>query len=167
MRTLLEIPDELIHALDEICAQEEVSRVSLIRQAIADYLVARQSHQQAFQQGFGLLGFSRAGQGVEAQELLKTQHAQEEASRAQSHALTAHAPVLPTAVTPLKAAPTMLEKEAPAAEIVPLTSASEEAKPLPVEEKPEQSPAPAIAFTAPPIAADLWDVFMPAQEKRG
>jgi predicted transcriptional regulator len=165
MRTLLEIPDELIHALDEICKQEDVSRVSLIRQAIADYLVARQSHQQAFQQGFGLLGFSRAGQGIEAQEMLKTHHAQEEALRAQNAALAAPVPSAAASGKPeIPVAPALAEEHA-ALESAPATPPADAAKPSRAEEQPTQ--APMLAFTAPPIAADLWDVFMPPQEKRG
>lgn len=38
MRTIIEIPDDVIESLDRITADENRSRASLIREAIAEYL---------------------------------------------------------------------------------------------------------------------------------
>lgn len=41
MRTIVEIPDEIIESLDRIAASEKCSRASLIREAAAEYLKQR------------------------------------------------------------------------------------------------------------------------------
>jgi predicted transcriptional regulator len=53
MRTLIDIPDEIVDKLDTLGHAEQRSRASMIREAIAEYLVQRQPAPDA---GFGLWG---------------------------------------------------------------------------------------------------------------
>lgn len=54
MRTLVDLGDTQIQALDELSKKEKRSRAALIRQAIDDYLATRQSKLEA--DAFGLWG---------------------------------------------------------------------------------------------------------------
>jgi metal-responsive CopG/Arc/MetJ family transcriptional regulator len=54
MRTLIDLRDTQIHALDELSKQEKRSRAALIRQAIDDYLARWRS--QRVGDAFGLWG---------------------------------------------------------------------------------------------------------------
>jgi hypothetical protein len=42
MRTIIELPDEQLDALSNICAQENISRAEIIRRAVGNYLQANQ-----------------------------------------------------------------------------------------------------------------------------
>lgn len=46
MRTTIELPDEHLQLLGEICRREGVSRAEVVRRAVADYLEARQQQDQ-------------------------------------------------------------------------------------------------------------------------
>lgn len=52
MRTLVDIPDDQIAALDQLAARKKVSRASLIREAVSDMLGERKS--EAVGDAFGL-----------------------------------------------------------------------------------------------------------------
>ncbi len=54
MRTLVDLGDGQIEALDELSKREKRPRASLIRQAIDDYLAKRRSQQEG--EAFGLWG---------------------------------------------------------------------------------------------------------------
>ena len=54
MRTLVDLGDTQIAALDELSKKEKRSRAALIRQAIDDYLATRRSDREA--DAFGLWG---------------------------------------------------------------------------------------------------------------
>ncbi|WP_137135431.1 CopG family transcriptional regulator [Rhizobium sp. FKY42] len=70
MRTLVDIEDKAISALDRIARDENVSRSALIREAVADLLKKR--HSSDMQDAFGLWSKSSACQdGVEYQRLLR------------------------------------------------------------------------------------------------
>jgi metal-responsive CopG/Arc/MetJ family transcriptional regulator len=43
MRTIVELPDEQLAALRDLCAQEKASRAEIIRRAIGQYLQSNQS----------------------------------------------------------------------------------------------------------------------------
>jgi metal-responsive CopG/Arc/MetJ family transcriptional regulator len=54
LRTLVDLADRQLEALDELSKQEKRSRAALIRQAIDDYLARRRGIQQV--EAFGLWG---------------------------------------------------------------------------------------------------------------
>jgi predicted transcriptional regulator len=54
MRTLVDIGDKQIRALDELAKKERQSRAALIREAVDDYLAKRQS--VGIDKAFGLWG---------------------------------------------------------------------------------------------------------------
>jgi predicted transcriptional regulator len=54
MRTLVDIPDEQIGALTELCERLKQPRAALIREAISEYLARRSRTRQ--ESGFGLWG---------------------------------------------------------------------------------------------------------------
>jgi metal-responsive CopG/Arc/MetJ family transcriptional regulator len=54
MRTLVDLGESQIQALDELSKKEKLSRAALIRQAIDDYLAKRRSDQEG--DAFGLWG---------------------------------------------------------------------------------------------------------------
>ena len=54
MRTLVDLGEARIQALDELSKKEKRSRAALIRQAIDDYLAKRRSQQEG--DAFGLWG---------------------------------------------------------------------------------------------------------------
>jgi len=59
MRTLVDIPDAQIEALDKLAAAKQVSRASLIREAVGDLLDRRKD--DVVRSGFGLWGNSEDG----------------------------------------------------------------------------------------------------------
>lgn len=65
MRTLVDLGDTQIQALDELSKKDKRSRAALIRQAIDDYLARRQSKQEG--DAFGLWG-KRKVDGLAYQE---------------------------------------------------------------------------------------------------
>jgi metal-responsive CopG/Arc/MetJ family transcriptional regulator len=52
MRTIVDLPDEQIKALKQICESTQLSRAELVRRAIAEYLVHHRC--QAEDHAFGL-----------------------------------------------------------------------------------------------------------------
>jgi metal-responsive CopG/Arc/MetJ family transcriptional regulator len=54
MRTLVDLADHQLEALDKLSKQQKRSRAALIRQAIDDYLARRRSKQEG--EAFGLWG---------------------------------------------------------------------------------------------------------------
>lgn len=52
MRTIIDLPDDQLEALGEICAQKKVSRAAVIRQAVAGYI--QQSKANKSENAFGL-----------------------------------------------------------------------------------------------------------------
>jgi metal-responsive CopG/Arc/MetJ family transcriptional regulator len=48
MRTIIDLPDTQIEALKYLEAQRRVSRAELVRQAVAEYVVKRVGHAEAF-----------------------------------------------------------------------------------------------------------------------
>jgi metal-responsive CopG/Arc/MetJ family transcriptional regulator len=65
MRTLVDLGDTQIQALDELSKKEKRSRAGLIRQAIDDYLAKRHSKEES--DAFGLWG-NRKMDGLAYQE---------------------------------------------------------------------------------------------------
>ena len=51
MRTIVEIPDQNIQALDAICGREKISRAEAVRRAVTDYLARHKGDGDA---AFGL-----------------------------------------------------------------------------------------------------------------
>jgi metal-responsive CopG/Arc/MetJ family transcriptional regulator len=70
MRTLVDIGDAEIEELDRIARSENVSRASLIRLAVRDYLGRHAKQQQAA--GFGLWAGSGVD-GLEFQEKIRSE----------------------------------------------------------------------------------------------
>lgn len=68
MRTLVDIGDQEIQALDELAAEENVSRAALIRRAIDDLL--QKQARKTVSDAFGLWG-SEAKDGLDVQEELR------------------------------------------------------------------------------------------------
>lgn len=68
MRTLVDIGDKEIQALDELAAEENVSRAALIRRAVDDLL--QKQAKKAVNDAFGLWG-SEAKDGLAFQEELR------------------------------------------------------------------------------------------------
>ena len=68
MRTLVDLGDTQIHALDELSKQDTQSRAAHSRQAIADYLARRHSKQEG--DAFGLWG-KRKVDGLAYQEKVR------------------------------------------------------------------------------------------------
>jgi predicted transcriptional regulator len=62
MRTLVDIPDADIEALDRIAAEKQVSRASLIREAVGELLDRRK--EDVVLSGFGLWAGSEAEDGL-------------------------------------------------------------------------------------------------------
>lgn len=52
MRTIVDLPEDQLEALGEICAQKKVSRAAVIRQAVAGYI--EQAHAGRGENAFGL-----------------------------------------------------------------------------------------------------------------
>ena len=70
MRTLVDLGDNQVEALDELSKKQKRSRAALIRQAIDDYLAKQYSKQQA--DAFGLWG-KRKVDGLVYQEKLRSE----------------------------------------------------------------------------------------------
>jgi metal-responsive CopG/Arc/MetJ family transcriptional regulator len=68
MRTLVDLGDTQVQALDELSKKEKRSRAALIRQAIDDYLAKRHSKQDS--DAFGLWG-NRKVDGLAYQEKVR------------------------------------------------------------------------------------------------
>ena len=68
MRTLIDLGDGQIRALDELSKKEKRSRAALIRQAIDDYLRSRRNQQES--DAFGLWG-KRKVDGLAYQEKVR------------------------------------------------------------------------------------------------
>jgi metal-responsive CopG/Arc/MetJ family transcriptional regulator len=49
MRTIIDLPDDQIQALAELCARENISRAEAIRRAVSNYVCADQQDQSEFQ----------------------------------------------------------------------------------------------------------------------
>jgi metal-responsive CopG/Arc/MetJ family transcriptional regulator len=43
MRTIVELPDEQLEALGDICAHEQASRAEIIRRAVGSYILGKQA----------------------------------------------------------------------------------------------------------------------------
>ena len=70
MRTLVDIPEDDITALDEVRLRRRVSRSAVIREAVRDYLGRNRKPDTDI--GFGLWG-KGAGDGVEYQRRLRSE----------------------------------------------------------------------------------------------
>jgi hypothetical protein len=70
MRTLVDLGDAQIEALDELSKKEKESRAALIRQAIDDYLAKRRSKKEG--DAFGLWG-KRKVDGLAYQEKVRSE----------------------------------------------------------------------------------------------
>ena len=70
MRTLVDLGDSQIQALDELSKEEKRSRASLIRQAIDDYLAKRRTKQDG--DAFGLWGVRKV-EGLSYQEKVRSE----------------------------------------------------------------------------------------------
>ena len=68
MRTLVDLGDTQVQALDELAMKDKRSRAALIRQAIDDFLAKRHSHQES--DAFGLWG-KRKVDGLAYQEKVR------------------------------------------------------------------------------------------------
>ena len=68
MRTVIDVPDELIESLDQIGALEQVSRAALIRHTITEYLKVKSI--PAAEEAFGLWK-DRKTDGVRNQRSLR------------------------------------------------------------------------------------------------
>jgi hypothetical protein len=69
MRTIIELPDDQIEALDGICRQERISRAEAIRRAVA--LLVSQRGADASGAAFGLWRTGRRGDGLAYQQRLR------------------------------------------------------------------------------------------------
>ena len=70
MRTLVDLGDTQLQALDELSKKEKQSRAALIRQAIDDFLVKRHSRKE--NDAFGLWG-KRKVDGLAYQEKVRSE----------------------------------------------------------------------------------------------
>jgi metal-responsive CopG/Arc/MetJ family transcriptional regulator len=70
MRTLVDLGDAQLEALDQLSKQEKRSRAALIRQAIDDYLAKRRSKREG--DAFGLWG-KRKVDGLAYQEKVRSE----------------------------------------------------------------------------------------------
>lgn len=71
MRTLVNIPDADIEALDRIAAEKQVSRASLIREAVGDLLDRHKD--DVVMNGFGLWAGSDVEDGLVIQRKLRAE----------------------------------------------------------------------------------------------
>jgi hypothetical protein len=69
MRTIVEIPDEELRELTEICQREGISRAEAVRRAIRDYIAQDEA---AFDEAFGSWK-EHAEDGVELQRRLRAE----------------------------------------------------------------------------------------------
>lgn len=71
MRTLVDIPDADIEALDRIAAEKQVSRASLIREAVGELLDRHKDDVVLY--GFGLWSGSEVEDGLVIQRKLRAE----------------------------------------------------------------------------------------------
>lgn len=71
MRTLVDIPDADIEALDQIAAEKQVSRASLIREAVGELLDRHK--EDVVLNGFGLWAGSETEDGLIIQRKLRAE----------------------------------------------------------------------------------------------
>lgn len=69
MRTIIDLPEEQLAALDGICRREQISRAEAIRRAVA--LFVRQRGAGASGLAFGLWRDTRRGDGLRYQQRLR------------------------------------------------------------------------------------------------
>ena len=69
MRTIIELPDDQIEALDGICRRDGISRAEAVRQAVT--LLMRQRGASRSGVAFGLWRGRRGGDGLAYQERLR------------------------------------------------------------------------------------------------
>ena len=69
VRTIIDLPEDQLEALDGICRREEISRAEAIRQAVA--LLVRQRAAGTLGLAFGLWRGRRRGDGLRYQERLR------------------------------------------------------------------------------------------------
>lgn len=69
MRTLIDIPNDALVRLDSLAREEHRSRASMVREAIAEYLV---NHESSSESAFGLWG-KRAVDGRVYQKKLRSE----------------------------------------------------------------------------------------------
>ena len=67
-RTIVDLPDEQIAGLADLCEKERISRAEAVRRAVADYLKARHSTERGW--SFGMWR-KRGIDGVEYQRKLR------------------------------------------------------------------------------------------------
>jgi metal-responsive CopG/Arc/MetJ family transcriptional regulator len=70
MRTLIDIPEEMAHALNEMGAKRRTSRARLVREAIQEYLSRRNTRD--LNAAFGLWG-KRTADGVAWQRKIRAE----------------------------------------------------------------------------------------------
>lgn len=83
MRTIIDITDEQVKALDEISELEKTSRAALIRQAIDRMLVEDARSGEAAQAAFGLWSHTKKD-GLEIEALLRRGKVEPEAPKAEA-----------------------------------------------------------------------------------
>lgn len=71
MRTIVDIPDQNIAALDALCGREHISRAEAVRRAVADYLARHRDESDA---AFGLWK-GRGRDGLSYQDALRDEWA--------------------------------------------------------------------------------------------
>jgi predicted transcriptional regulator len=69
MRTIIDLPDEQLDALDGICRREQISRAEAIRRAVAHFV--RQRDAGASGLAFGLWRGARRADGLRYQQRLR------------------------------------------------------------------------------------------------
>ncbi|MDQ3068360.1 MAG: ribbon-helix-helix domain-containing protein [Acidobacteriota bacterium] len=69
MRTIIEMPDEQVEALDGICRRDHISRAEAVRRAVA--LLLKQRGPDAAHGAFGLWRGARRGDGLEYQQRVR------------------------------------------------------------------------------------------------
>ncbi len=72
MRTIVEIPDDMVEALDKMRTREKASRSKLIRMAIDSFLHARKRSGMQGRPGFGCWG-GKGPDGVEHQRRMRSE----------------------------------------------------------------------------------------------
>jgi hypothetical protein len=71
MRTIIDLPEDQLHALDGICRRDEISRAEAIRRAVA--LLVRQRGAGASGVAFGLWRGKRRIDGLSYQKRLRSE----------------------------------------------------------------------------------------------
>ena len=69
MRTIIDLPNEVLRSLDSVCAAENRSRASVLREALAEYLTRNQP--PALDEAFGLWKEGDAKDGLVFQQDLR------------------------------------------------------------------------------------------------